>query len=323
MRGSPPSAVTQPEPDRGAAGAALARPPGRVVARTGAELAALSERFYGRMFAGTVAFVGVAALAALAVLPLRGERPPGGVLGLPVVLAAILVPAAPLAARRAPALGRLLRRHRAAEAAVVALAALLVTYPFRTELWWPSCAVLMALGVLGSPLRALGHAAAVVGIALGSHLVAGDLGELAAVTVVGMVIGYPLWTVGVAVSSDLLAAHLLRLAAPGAPPPDPPPRGVAWTPPAPSGEPAPAPAAAPPRALPAPRGRPTPGRLTPRQLQVVALLSDGMRYAEVAECLSISPRQVQRHVAQATERLGVANVYELVALAVAEGLVPR
>jgi DNA-binding CsgD family transcriptional regulator len=63
-------------------------------------------------------------------------------------------------------------------------------------------------------------------------------------------------------------------------------------------------------------------RLTARQLQVVALLADGLRYREVAACLSISARQVQRHVAQAAARLGVRGAYELVAIAVAEGMVP-
>jgi DNA-binding CsgD family transcriptional regulator len=69
----------------------------------------------------------------------------------------------------------------------------------------------------------------------------------------------------------------------------------------------------------APRGL---QRLTARQLQVVALLADGLRYREIAACLAISVRQVERHVAHAIARLGVKSVYELVAVAVREGLVP-
>jgi DNA-binding CsgD family transcriptional regulator len=63
-------------------------------------------------------------------------------------------------------------------------------------------------------------------------------------------------------------------------------------------------------------------RLTARQLQVVALLADGLRYRDVAACLSITEGQVQRHVARAVERLDVHTANELVAVAVAEGLVP-
>jgi DNA-binding CsgD family transcriptional regulator len=63
--------------------------------------------------------------------------------------------------------------------------------------------------------------------------------------------------------------------------------------------------------------------LTARQLQVVALLADGLRYREAAACMSISPRQVQRHVANAVARTGLRNANELVAVAVSEGLVPE
>lgn len=155
-----------------------------------------------------------------------------------------------------------------------------------------------------------------------SHGLGGDLDELPGVTIVGLCIGYPLWSVGVAVTSDRLAAHLMRLDVTPARRADPPRRVTAWTPPpAPAREPGSSLTAVSPAAAPrAPRG--ALDRLTARQLQVVALLRDGMRYAEVASCLSISTRQVQRHVAQAVARLGVRNAYELVAVAVTEGLVP-
>ncbi len=64
------------------------------------------------------------------------------------------------------------------------------------------------------------------------------------------------------------------------------------------------------------------GCLAARQLQVLALLADGLRYREVAACVSISDGQVQRHVARAVARVGVSNAAELVAVAVSEGLVP-
>jgi DNA-binding NarL/FixJ family response regulator len=63
-------------------------------------------------------------------------------------------------------------------------------------------------------------------------------------------------------------------------------------------------------------------RLTARQTQVAALLADGLRHREVAACLSISERQVQRHIAEAVARLGLRNAYELAAVAVSAGLVP-
>lgn len=63
-------------------------------------------------------------------------------------------------------------------------------------------------------------------------------------------------------------------------------------------------------------------RLTPRQLQVVLLASQGLRHSEIAACLTISARQVARLLAAARERTGSATTRELVALAIASGLIP-
>ncbi|MDQ3811753.1 MAG: hypothetical protein M3336_15840, partial [Chloroflexota bacterium] len=52
----------------------------RDLVRCGAELVGLSERFYGGVFIGGVVFVGLAALAALALLPLRRHGIIGGAL---------------------------------------------------------------------------------------------------------------------------------------------------------------------------------------------------------------------------------------------------
>jgi DNA-binding CsgD family transcriptional regulator len=64
-------------------------------------------------------------------------------------------------------------------------------------------------------------------------------------------------------------------------------------------------------------------RLTARQLQVVALLVDGLTAEEIGESLGIARSTVYRYVQRAKERTGVASRSELVALAVSEGLVPR
>jgi DNA-binding CsgD family transcriptional regulator len=63
-------------------------------------------------------------------------------------------------------------------------------------------------------------------------------------------------------------------------------------------------------------------RLTARQLQVVALLADGLRANQIAQQLGIATSTVYRYVERAKERTGVASRGELVALAIREGLVP-
>lgn len=324
----------------------------RDLVRCGAELVGVSERFYGGLFLGGVVFVGLAALAAIGLWPLRDPvAPTDGAMTPAVLAAAVLVVGTPVAVWRVGALYRILRRRRSVQLALVLVAALLVAYPLRGELWWPSCAILMLLAVIVSFRGVLAYCLAVLAISFASHAVGGDLLEMSAVSIIGLCIGYPFWAAAVAVTADRLAAYLLRLNTATAPPRAP--RQVpTWTARPPTHPPNFAqqadagtnadPAAGAPSTRLIAGGEPTDPidngedepesatvdggstitRLTARQLQVVALLADGLRYREVAACLSISTRQVQRHVAQAATRLGVHGAYELAAVAVSDGMVP-
>jgi DNA-binding CsgD family transcriptional regulator len=61
-------------------------------------------------------------------------------------------------------------------------------------------------------------------------------------------------------------------------------------------------------------------RLTARQLQVVLLLCDGLKQTEIAECLGISVRQVERHIGTARERVGALTTNGLVVMLVSGAL---
>src|SRR5688572_20812367 len=124
-RANPPSAPADLTTAVAAVVAAPARA-GRDLIRCGAELVELAERFYRGMFVGCVAFVGMAGIAALALLPLR--RSDASYATVTVALTAILVAATPVAVWRADLLYRLLRRRHAAHGVVVLLAAALVVY---------------------------------------------------------------------------------------------------------------------------------------------------------------------------------------------------
>lgn len=63
-------------------------------------------------------------------------------------------------------------------------------------------------------------------------------------------------------------------------------------------------------------------RLTPRQLQAVLLASQGLRHVEIAACLGVTVRQVARLLSQARLRNGCATTGELIAIALAAGIVP-
>lgn len=56
--------------------------------------------------------------------------------------------------------------------------------------------------------------------------------------------------------------------------------------------------------------------VTPRQLQAIALAAEGLRHAEIAECLGITAGQVTRLLAQARKRLDLTTNQQLVAWAI-------
>jgi DNA-binding CsgD family transcriptional regulator len=329
---------------------------GRDLVRCGAEVVELSERFYRGIFLGITAFVGIAALIALVLLPLRAGS--GGPPILGVILGSLVVLATPLALWRTESLYRALRRRLAAEVGVVLYAAALVAavFPLRSQLWWPSCTLLMLVAVVAPIRRVVAYCLTVLAINLLAHVLSGDIAHTPAVSIIGLWIGYIFWSLTVAAITDQLAAHLMKLSSRDGPvqtnarravvrsadratstgghrlddttnpmddEPRPPPRPTESV-----GESAVTIAndVGEDHATLAPAvGTTGPGlleRLTARQLQVLALLADGLRYRDVAACLSISDGQVQRHVARAVARLGVSNAAELVAVAVREGLVP-
>jgi DNA-binding CsgD family transcriptional regulator len=177
------------------------------------------------------------------------------------------------------------------------------------------------------PLRRTATYCAIVLIAnLASHLAAGDLSHTPAVSIIGLWIGFPFWAATFALITERLVGHILWLNATPATPLAPLRVGV-WAPTASSetarsGRDEPQASPSIPGHVPAHPPGGVIDRLTARQLQVVALLADGLRYADIAACLSISVRQVERHVANAIARAGVRTANELVAAAVAERLVP-
>ena len=62
--------------------------------------------------------------------------------------------------------------------------------------------------------------------------------------------------------------------------------------------------------------------LTPREREVLSLLAEGARQAEIAERLMISPKTVGTHIEQILSKLGVHSRAEAVALAYRLQLVP-
>jgi DNA-binding NarL/FixJ family response regulator len=62
--------------------------------------------------------------------------------------------------------------------------------------------------------------------------------------------------------------------------------------------------------------------LTGRELEVVALVADGLSNQQIAARLHVSPRTVQAHVAGAMRKLGASSRTGLAVTAIRAGLVP-
>jgi DNA-binding NarL/FixJ family response regulator len=70
------------------------------------------------------------------------------------------------------------------------------------------------------------------------------------------------------------------------------------------------------------RGETTPeDPLSPRELEVVKLIAEGLTSEEIAEQLFISKKTVDRHRANVLEKLGMRNRVELTRYAIRRGLV--
>lgn len=61
--------------------------------------------------------------------------------------------------------------------------------------------------------------------------------------------------------------------------------------------------------------------MTPRQAEVVQLVAEGQTARRIGVLLGLSTRTVEGHLHQARQRIGVSTVAELVAWAVAIGIV--
>lgn len=278
----------------------------------GAELVELSEQLYVRLFGAGLRAGLVVTLFALALVPVRRTGTDvwtplivvGSGLGLIVGI------------RDERRLYWRLRRRPLSLLPIflVLLVPFFLGQPANNPLWFVMI-VLVGLTPVVVPLPvALGCALIAIAGQLLAYLPGGHVREITSL-VLGAEIANLLVPLAMAAIIDTLAGLLLRLnaaAAVTAPGPLPPRRVHVLVEDF---------VAQPVRAEPPAPVAPT-LRLTARQLQVVALLRDGLRYAEIAACLGITIHQVARLVGQAKARSGAATPSALVARAVAAGILP-
>ncbi len=286
--------------------------------QTGREVAALAEALYVRLF--VVALAGMQLVCAMALVAALARTHNANLLRT-TLLAAALAAVATLvladhehwyrAVRRRPAL--------ALTGPALALAALVIDGVSHSPLSYPA-AVSIAVPAFVCGRRWALAAAVLISIgALSGAWVQAGAGTLNSV---GQgTAGYFVWAIVLSGLAELFAPLAMRM-----PQTDP----VPVAPPGPlrvpnlAGDPAPS-GGTPDEAeraagKPAPEGGP---RLTARQLQVVALLADGLRAEEIAAQLGVATSTVYRSVERAKARTGVRSRSELVAFALRAGLLLR
>ena len=86
---------------------------------------------------------------------------------------------------------------------------------------------------------------------------------------------------------------------------------------------APLPSAAPPPAVPPPAAPPgPPGRLTARQMEVLALVAEGLSYKEVGARLGLAPRTIKYHMSEIMAALHLEHRAQVLAYAGKIGMAP-
>lgn len=275
----------------------------------GAELVHLAEEVYVRLFVVTCVetIVGVGLALWISTLD-RGAFSP-----TTIAFAAMAAALALTGLARPHALYLKLRSRPAVQLAPAALGALavLIDGP-ESACWWLALPLLNVVCVLSStPLALVAAAATAVAYVAGTLLGGQPLASSSDLGVLPAAFTLPAYALLARVITDGFARFVLgghRRAREVDRPPPTPVHVSAFVP-------APAPTV---HAPVAPairrRGRGPSSRLTARQLEVTHLLRDGLRQTEIAACLGISVRQVERLIAAARERVGAVTTTQLVAM---------
>ncbi len=303
---------------------------GELEIRSGAEVASLTEALYVGLL--TVALWGMHVVCAMSVV-IAFVRTDDANFVRTTTLAAILSLLSGLALRWRVRFYRAMRRWPllALSPPLVPLVALVVDGVSHSPMSYPATVGIAMTAFVGGRRWALVAATLVALGAIAAQTLNTGLGALNSVGQGAS--GYFVWALVCAGLAESFVLLMLRLPPPAPPRQTRPPVHVPNLAGDPDRPPAPPPAP-PPAVTPAPADARReasardpaalqgPGHLTARQLQVVALLADGLRAEDVAARLGLTTSSVYRHVERAKERAGVRTRGELVAIAVRETIVP-
>lgn len=283
---------------------------GHALLRCGADLVYLVEELYLRLFTLTLLLM----LVGCAVAILFGELAHDNsqtTLTWTFAVGGVGVAAAGLARPRAAYLW--LRYSTARQLAVAGpvAVALLISGPDSPS-WWIAMPLLWVIATVSSSAAAITAAFATAAAYLAGTLIGGQpLIDHSDAGILSAAVALPANTLVARVIVEVVARFVLRLSRLEQTPTPREPVRVTNMAPTPGGL---APRRRSPEYLPSSAERLS--RLTARQLEVALLTRDGLLRGEIAVCLGISPRQVERLLHDARVRVGAANANELVAMLV-------
>lgn len=275
---------------------------------TGTRVVSLVEGVRFWIFRRCVAvFILVTLLSAL-LLPYR-QAVSGGALTRASIVGGAVAGAAALVLAYSRASYELLSRSRVAQAvpALLAAALLSLVLPLHSQLWVPACGALCLLALFVPLRRIVVIDLLVLAGNLAAHAIVGDLGDVRPVTVIGLWVGIPFWTILVSIANEWVVDHIFNLCLSQPARNAPPLRVRAWVA----------------RALEALSVRSVSSeeavdrvadRLTLRQKEVMLLLIEGLHNYEIAPLLGIWQEEVSRLISRAVQSAGAECKEQLCAM---------
>ncbi|HEY6549653.1 MAG TPA: hypothetical protein VIY71_00460 [Solirubrobacterales bacterium] len=241
-------------------------------------------------------------------LPYR-QAVSGSALTRALIIAGVVVGAASFMLAYSRASYELLSRNRVAQGALALLAAALVSvvFPLHSQLWVPACGALCLLSFF-VPLRSIVIVDLLVLLGnLLAHAIGGDLGDVRPVTVIGLWVGIPFWTILISIANEKVVDHILGLCLDAPARNAHPLRVNAWV--ARSRDALPARSVSSQEAI-----RRVTHRLTSKQKETMLLLLGGFHNYEIAPLLAVKPVEVSQLISRSVGRTGADGKEQLCAM---------
>jgi len=260
------------------------------------------------IFRRSLALLILATLLSAVLLPYR-QAVSGSALTRALIIAGAVAVAATFMLAHSQASYELLSRNRFARGALVLLAAALVSvvFPLHSQLWVPACGALCLLALFVPLRRIIVLDLLVLLVNLAAHAIGGDLANVRPVTVIGLWVGIPFWTILISIANEKVVDHILGLCLAQRPPSARSLRVRTWV--ERSFDVLPVRSVSTQESV-----RRAAHRLTSKQKETMLLLLGGFHNYEIAVQLAVRPDEISRLISRAVASAGADGKEQLAAM---------